>query len=152
MPAAVLSSSPWKAEFSHLNQEQPAGLPLTDELPDTTCSGTLTKLLLHIPAVRLASKTNCNEQVCFCFTATAPGVAGKVWCLCYGPVATRPLSPSACWRFDANQSRLLDISVSDKWFYSSTFASWCIFFNVVYANLKTAFIFYTNVSCGLSGR
>lgn len=85
--------------------------PLTDELPDTTCSGMLTKLLLHIPAVRLASKTNCNEQVCFCFPAAVPGVAGKVWCLCYRPVATRPLSPLVCWRFDANQSRLIDLSV-----------------------------------------
>lgn len=82
----------------------------SDELPDTTCSGTLAKLLLHIPAVKPGFKASCSQQVRFCFAAAVPGVAGKDSCLCYGPVPTRPVSPSACWCFDENQSWLIDIS------------------------------------------
>lgn len=82
--------------------------PPTHQLPDATCSGTTAKLLLHIPAVKPGSPENCNQQVRLCFTG-GTGVAGQDGCLRYGPVPARPVSPSACWCFEENQSWPVDI-------------------------------------------
>lgn len=136
-----------------MNEEQSAQLFLwLINSSDSTCSGTLNSCSAFQPGARPPRLIVTNKCVSVFASAwrLVPGVAGKDRCLCYGPVPTRPVSPSACWCFDENQSWLIDVSLrAKKMIFTASASAFLVLFHCT-ASMRTwkALLFLeTKVSC-----